>query len=91
MTDLISKNFIVTGRVQGVWFRSRTKDTAHEIGVTGWVKNLPDGTVEVQATGTKTQLTQLEAWLNIGPEKSNVTKVESKETPYKQHKKFKIT
>lgn len=67
----------VSGRVQGVWFRQSTKDTAMAQGLTGWAKNLPDGRVEVIACGDEKALMQLEAWLSIGPELATVAEVVS--------------
>ena len=67
---------IVHGRVQGVYFRHSTLVTAREIGVTGWVRNRPDGTVEVAATGTPEQLGQLLTFLRKGPPGALVTNVD---------------
>ncbi|OIQ49334.1 Acylphosphatase [Pseudodesulfovibrio hydrargyri] len=69
---------IVRGRVQGVWFRGWTRETARAIGATGWVRNLPDGTVEILAHGTDAQLDQLEAALWQGPPLARVTAIESR-------------
>lgn len=45
---------LVSGRVQGVWFRSSTRDEAARRGLTGWVRNLPDGRVEAEVQGPRT-------------------------------------
>ncbi len=58
---------IVRGRVQGVSFRYYTLLRAHELNLRGWVRNLPDGTVEVLAEGSQTQLDQLTVFLDTGP------------------------
>ena len=63
----------VSGRVQGVFFRARTKEQAQLFGLSGWVRNLPDGRVEVVATGDDQQLKQLREWLKHGPEMARVT------------------
>jgi acylphosphatase len=63
---------IVRGRVQGVSFRHYTQLYARELGLTGWVRNLPDGTVEVTAEGTREALEQLLAFLNQGPQGARV-------------------
>ena len=76
MADL-SLHALVSGRVQGVWFRQSTKETAEGLGLTGWVRNLNDGRVEVIATGEEKAVRQLEAWLGQGPELANVADVES--------------
>ncbi|HSJ41006.1 MAG TPA: acylphosphatase, partial [Xanthobacteraceae bacterium] len=54
--------FVVSGRVQGVFFRASTRDEALRLGLTGHARNLPDGTVEVVACGDDTALVQLERW-----------------------------
>ncbi|MBU2966320.1 acylphosphatase [Amphritea sp. 2_MG-2023] len=67
----------VSGRVQGVWFRKSTLEAAQAHGLTGWVRNLDDGRVEVMAHGHEHGLLQLEAWLSIGPELATVAEVKS--------------
>jgi len=71
----------VSGRVQGVWFRQSTKDKADANGVTGWVRNLDDGRVEVMACGDESGVLQLEAWLSIGPELATVAEVTAQPVP----------
>jgi len=66
---------IVTGRVQGVGFRASTAAEAHAYGVTGWVRNLADGSVELEAQGDETQVTALLAWCAQGPPVARVTDV----------------
>jgi acylphosphatase len=67
---------IVHGRVQGVSFRYYTLEAAQRQGVAGWVRNLPDGTVEVTAEGTRQQLDSLLAFLHQGPPGARVTQVD---------------
>lgn len=74
--------FLVTGVVQGVFYRANTQRKATELGVTGWVRNLPDGRVEVLAFGTEQQLIALRAWLWQGPERARVDAVECLDTEY---------
>ena len=64
--DLSRLHAVIRGRVQGVSFRYYTTLRAGEIGVTGWVRNLADGTVEVMAEGTRDQLTQLLTFFKSG-------------------------
>ncbi len=59
---------VVSGRVQGVWFRASTKQVADKLGISGYAKNLPSGDVEVLATGEAEQLEQLIEFLGQGPE-----------------------
>ena len=64
---------IVRGRVQGVGFRATTAHEARRLGLTGWVRNRLDGTVEVLAAGDDAALDGLAAWLKQGPRGANVT------------------
>ena len=66
---------IVHGSVQGVSFRYYTTLKARELGLTGWVQNLHDGSVEVTAEGMKSQLQILEKWLLIGSPSARVEEV----------------
>ncbi len=67
---------IVSGRVQGVFFRASTRDRARQLGLVGRVSNLPDGRVEVIASGSEPDLAALRRWLHDGPPQSVVTGVE---------------
>ena len=64
--------FIVTGRVQGVFFRASTRDFALQLGVTGHAKNRDDGSLEVLASGSTEALAALFAWLHHGPPAARV-------------------
>lgn len=66
----------VEGRVQGVGFRYTTRGVAQELGLTGWVRNLPNGAVEVWAQGSVDAVDQLQALLGHGPQGSFVKSVE---------------
>lgn len=68
---------IVTGRVQGVSFRYHTRRTANRLGLTGFVKNLPSGQVEVFAQGPEAELEEFSGWLHQGPSGARVDTVES--------------
>ena len=71
-----SRYFRVTGRVQGVFYRASTQARAQELGLTGWVRNCSDGSVELEASGDAEALRQLEAWLWQGPERAQVSAVD---------------
>lgn len=75
MTDMASLTSTVRGRVQGVFFRAFTQSYARQLGIAGFVRNLPDGSVEVRAEGEKSQLELLVSYLRIGPPASSVTEV----------------
>lgn len=66
----------ISGRVQGVFFRANTQAKAVELGITGWVRNSEDGSVEVTAEGEKNILEKLISWCQVGPPAGKVTKVE---------------
>jgi acylphosphatase len=68
---------IISGRVQGVCYRWFTRDTAVELGLTGWVRNLPDGTVEAVVEGEKDKLEQLLGWCRRGPDLAKVTDIQA--------------
>jgi acylphosphatase len=68
---------IVHGFVQGVFFRHNTRIEATRLGLTGTVRNLPDGTVRVIAEGPRGRLDRLLAWLRRGPEPADVDRVDA--------------
>ncbi len=72
----------VSGVVQGVGFRYFTVKKARELGVTGWVRNTPDGKVEVAAEGEKWQLEELAESLKVGPSSSNVSGIDVQKEQY---------
>lgn len=76
MTEHEQLHALVQGRVQGVNFRYFTLMRAEELGLTGWVRNLPDRSVEVVAEGPRHQLETLLAYLNQGPPASRVIGVD---------------
>ncbi len=67
---------IIQGRVQGVNFRYHTRAQAERLGLTGWVRNLPNGSVEVTAVGPRQALDVLLKWLRQGPSSARVTSVD---------------
>lgn len=66
----------IWGRVQGVFFRAHTQKEATRLGLIGWVRNCPDGTVELVAEGDEKNLTRLLDWCRVGPPKAKVLKIE---------------
>lgn len=68
--------FIVTGRVQGVYFRQSTREQALALGLDGWVRNRPDGRVEGVACGGCTALQALQHWLHRGPAAARVDELQ---------------
>ena len=83
MTDLVSVRVIVYGYVQGVFFRDFTSRRATELGLSGYVRNLPGGeAVEVQAEGERKQLEELIGYLKVGPASARVERVETTWSEY---------
>jgi len=72
----------VSGRVQGVFYRARTVEMASALGLTGWVRNLPDGRVEIVAEGDEPDLQELLEWCRQGPPMARVQEVRVEEEPY---------
>ena len=74
--------WVVSGRVQGVGFRWFALQQAEQLGLRGWVSNLPDGRVEVVASGDSEALQQLEAALHNGPISGRVDRVDRADYPH---------
>jgi acylphosphatase len=72
----LARHVLVSGRVQGVGFRWHTRARAQELGLVGWVANLPDGRVEAWLEGEPAALEAMLAWLAKGPPGARVTNVE---------------
>lgn len=71
-----ARRYWVRGRVQGVFFRATTRDKARALGLDGYVRNLPDGRVEVLASGDAEDLESLERFLREGPQMARVDGVD---------------
>jgi acylphosphatase len=65
-TRRVARHLVVHGRVQGVFFRTATRQVAQRCGVAGWVRNLPDGTVEAWLEGDPDDVETVEAWVHAG-------------------------
>jgi acylphosphatase len=72
----VRKRVVVSGRVQGVWFRGTTEQRAREFGVAGWAKNCSDGSVEVVAEGEPEAVDRLVEFLREGPRRAEVAAVD---------------
>ncbi len=70
---------LVSGHVQGVFFRASASERAHELGVSGWARNLPDGRVEVLAAGEHDAVDAFREWLDHGSPPARVDRVEDAE------------
>ena len=78
---MVRVRLVVHGRVQGVWFRGSMQEEADRLGVVGWVRNRPDGTVEAEAEGAPGAVEALVAWAHTGPRGARVTRVEREPLP----------
>jgi acylphosphatase len=74
-SDRIRVHLKIEGRVQGVYFRASTVTQARILGVTGWVMNCPDGSVEVVAEGPRANIEELIEWCRRGPQGARVSNV----------------
>jgi acylphosphatase len=83
-------SILVTGKVQGVWFRKYTCDKATALGINGFVKNMPDDSVYILATGTAAQLQAFVEWCHKGSPKSRVEKVMVADEPLTVFSNFNI-
>lgn len=81
----------IFGKVQGVFFRASTKEQADNLGVTGYVRNRADGSVYLEAEGSKRQLKKLLAWCQKGPPAAQVERVKYQfDQPSNAYQEFKI-
>ena len=77
-----TQHLLIQGRVQGVWFRESMRREAERLGVTGWVRNTPDGAVEAVVQGTAEAVDALVEWARSGPPMARVDgiEIEARET-----------
>ena len=68
-------NITVKGRVQGVWFRARTKEKAEQFGICGFVKNLINGDVYIEAEGAAEPIAEFLKWCKVGPALAHVEEI----------------
>ena len=73
MADVIRRRVVVSGRVQGVWFRESCRREADGRSVSGWVRNRPDGTVEAEFEGERAAVMAMIDWCRAGPPRAEVT------------------
>jgi acylphosphatase len=84
--DRVRKRVRVSGRVQGVWFRGATREQARALGLAGWVRNRPDGSVEAVFEGTRDAVEAALAFCRAGPPAARVERVDVvDETPEGLH------
>ncbi len=87
----IAIHVVVSGRVQGVFFRDSTRRLAHSLGIKGWVRNLPDGRVEALFEGEEDAVRKIVEFVKHGPERAQVNGVEEREEQFSSsHSTFEI-
>ena len=74
-TERIARRLVITGRVQGVWFRESMRIEAERLGITGWVRNRLDGSVEAVVQGTAEAIEAMTRWAHRGPKAAQVKDV----------------
>ncbi len=88
--DGFARRFVVHGRVQGVGFRYFVQNEAVQLGLSGYVKNRADGTVEVCASGDREQVEDLKGRIAEGPRWSRVDRVDESETAMTRRDGFRV-
>ncbi len=88
---IICKRCVIGGRVQGVFYRATTYEKANELGLQGWVRNLPDGDVECLIQGEQDQIASMMEWFWQGPPESNVGSVQCYDEPSAEYDGFRVT
>jgi acylphosphatase len=78
---VVRSRLLISGRVQGVFFRDSLRRLAEEAGVAGWVRNLPDGRVEAVLQGPESEVGRLAEWARHGPRRADVEHVEVQAEP----------
>ena len=81
MSERVARRLRIEGRVQGVWFRESMRREAESLGVTGWVRNRMDGSVEAVVQGSDEAVAAITAWARRGPQRAEVRRLEEAEEP----------
>ncbi len=87
---MIHKNILIKGYVQGVGFRYAARNFARQIGIKGYVKNLPNGDVYIEAEGNEKQMDDLIKWCHIGPPRAHINSVITENSDFKGYSDFNI-
>ena len=87
---MVHKKILIQGSVQGVGFRYSTRNVAHQFGIKGFVRNLPDGSVYIEAEGPEAQVEEFIKWCHTGPARAMIHSVSLQDGPLMQFSDFKI-
>ena len=83
-------NISVFGLVQGIFFRASAKEKADQLSITGFAKNMPNGSVYIEAEGGRENLDEFVKWCHLGPSMAQVEKVEVSENSLKNFLEFSV-
>lgn len=86
----IARHLLIHGRVQGVNFRNACRRQARQLALRGWVRNLPDGAVEVHVQGPGEAVAELIDWAHHGPRNAHVSRVEIRPAQVQQTERFSV-
>lgn len=86
----VHREIIVKGKVQGVFFRAGTRNAAVELGISGQVKNLPDGSVWIAAEGEEEVMERFISWCRQGPPRARVDEISVKEGTVQGYEEFEV-
>jgi acylphosphatase len=90
-SDMVSADVLVSGRVQGVWYRGFAEETALQLGLCGWVRNLPNGDVQLEIEGPRHRVEDMLGRLRTGPPRAVVSNLTvTWKAPGGKHSGFKI-
>jgi acylphosphatase len=88
--ESVARRVVVSGVVQGVGFRHHTKVRARELGLAGWVRNAPDGSVEAWIEGSDAAVSEMIGWLRRGPSSARVENVSVDEVEARGEARFSV-
>jgi len=88
---MVHKNIVIQGWVQGVGFRYAARKIAFQYGITGFVRNLPDGSVYIEAEGSEEQVKEFVAWCHTGPARAQIYSVSIEDGSLSEFRDFIIT
>lgn len=83
MAKMVRAHLLISGHVQGVFYRATMQEVARQLGVTGWVRNLPDGRVEAVVEGEEDKVLKIIEWAHKGPRFARVEEVKVDWEQYK--------
>ncbi len=77
MTEKVTRRLSISGLVQGVWYRESMRREAQRLGITGWVRNRADGSVEAVVQGNAEAVEAIQRWAKHGPDEARVERIEA--------------